>query len=475
MSSKLTHVPFSKLAHPHARNHRAPQDYGTLPGGPVSDIAYPIVDEFAKDAKNNILEQKDTKDGLVISFAKRGWAEGALKVMTLDNAAEVFGYCGKGANDKERAAGVEKLLKDIEKDRKRLIALWARGGDLPELSAAEQADNKAVESRKSLVSGIKGMAVKAQKIWFDAKTGKMNPVEYVANEGFRRSIAIIGALSLAPQAAAPFAGKDDMAVNIEVVHFDNEADALESHVAENLQKNRGTVLPGLLSGLRTAQQFFRVDATGGLSRLTRAGYTYGTAQKLWGVVQLDNKYDSFRIIERCFAPKTLPSGAANPEYLPVGSFDKEATRRLRDSLPADSKDGNQPLARSAAEKEVGAYLSKVTKGKGTTIKAVAGTEMTAIADSSKNDLLAHLLRLLAAGDKVGAQALCNDVKLAAPVNAAWEKAGGKPSPKVVAKDDSEGKDDDDSGIDATVQEEELAATAGKGGRGRRTAKRTAKK
>lgn len=195
------------------------------------------------------------------------------------------------------------------------------------------------ESLKQLAANDSGKIVELkvfEEIYLDTN-GKLKEIQFVGLQGNRRSSAYLPAMVERRKKSTK---EDPLPLTTEVAVIIREnltpLERLQIQVGENEDKTTGFAATSTLDKLLAAKRHFELGAS---QADLRKSFKDGMGQKLWGVVSLDAKFPSVRIIERMKLPQD------NPDYIRVESakFSDMPTLLTR-ADPAALAEKNKKLA-----------------------------------------------------------------------------------------------------------------------------------
>jgi hypothetical protein len=261
----------------------------------IDSFGDPLADMDYKDDNRSF-----GKQGGLVSALYDGWqtSAGVVTVMTVDEYAKL--------HNTTKDAVIER----INADRAATIAAWEQG------------------------EATKGLALTARQVWLP--NGKPCKVTHVGNNAYRRSLAIMGVIHR--RNSQPGEPNYTYDVPCSVQSFGSLAEALIEHSKENA-KDVGRSRYSALDQLEVAVRLFSYN---GKESDLRAIMPVGTAQKVWAIARLNNKYPQLRIVERM---TRLP--ANSPDYLDIGPVDKETLRRMANGFLAGDTGNTQAGAGNA--------------------------------------------------------------------------------------------------------------------------------
>lgn len=325
---------FSAIHHFHADNSRKASF-----DNPLSDL------DFAFASPDQFSDKENKNKGLVRAMFN-GWdsSQGVMKIITIESFANLYGIT------------VEEVLQKVREEREEQIRTW------------EASEN------------TKGLANVAKMVWFPG--GKPVEVLAIGNENYRRTYAIMGVVykrTLSPS----YEGDLTYSVPGVVTNFSSTLEKWTSHVQENTGKDVGRSEYAPLDYLLQAQQC--VALLGNESSLVKAGIKRGTAQKVFRLATLNQKYPDVKIIERCFA--TPPATGVLTEYtkdcyIPLSRIDKEEVQNLLNGFRSKGKVKNEADAEILTDDDIHAWLADVVTGKVAATRSMSGSEIGKLADKA---------------------------------------------------------------------------------------------
>lgn len=176
---------------------------------------------------------------------------------------------------------------------------------------------KLIESYES-IEDKKRFAVVMRAIWLPG--GKPVKVTHVANDCYRRSLAVIGVIHNRTNSAG--AMDYSFMVSCSETTFQSGLSALMSHIEEN-QKDVGRSRYSSQDYILIGQKLFQEH---GNELQLRRICGDGNGQKIWAFIRLDVKFPALRLSERAMMD------VKNPEFLSIASLNKDEIRRLADGF-----------------------------------------------------------------------------------------------------------------------------------------------
>lgn len=233
-----------------------------------------------------------------------------------------------------------------------------------------------------------------QKVWFP--NGKPAKIELFANNSFRRSIGIGGAI-LRRIADHP---NCEYPVIVRVESFDDPLAALIAHARENYGKDKGRLAFGGLDHLKLAREMIRANPSKLPEQgLMLAGLKRGTAQQASRVAVLDNKFPECKIIDRCLMPAIDGEVTYRPDgWIPYTRLDKESIHII--NTGGQLGDATKKIKVRYTPALVHQALASLVSGSKPRSTMMNGKTVSTLADSSPNLAVETICRAISEGNEL---------------------------------------------------------------------------
>lgn len=276
----------------------------------------------------------------------------------------------------------EKIVTSASSSDKPLVRLLADGWEAREgvatvMKATAKQSQEAIADRKAIIAEMKKdeamlpMAVTLEEVWFP--NGKSAPVEWIANNCYRRSIGIRGVLTRR-RTLVPDGWDRTFVVICESKEFASDRAKLVDHILENTRKAAGRKELQPVDYFFQAVELRKIDgASARESDLVRMDIKRGEAQRAFALAKMASELPELNLIDRCnpkSAPKKDGEGKQSPylyvahkSYIDVAKLRHADVVRLNNGYTAESSGEEGKLTgRNAKLKAIEAYIRTAMTG-----------------------------------------------------------------------------------------------------------------